>query len=145
MMVTQKLKEKGVFLFTPREFTRVFDVSLSASQWFIASYVKRGLFTKLRNGFYALSDAPRNHYLIANKLYQPSYISFETALSYHKLIPETIYAVTSAAPKATSRFTAAQPQPRAMVAHSLTKTMMTATKMRHPRPKRTHGPPAFRV
>ena len=106
VMVTQELKEKSMFLFTPREFTRVFDVSLYASQWFIASYVKRGLFTKLRNGFYALSDAPRNHYLIANKLYQPSYISFETALSYHKLIPETIYAVTSAAPKATSRFTA---------------------------------------
>ncbi len=54
--------------------------------------LKRGLFLfskKLRKG-------PVSKLLIANKLYDPSYVSFESALSYHGLIPEAVYTTTSA-------------------------------------------------
>ncbi|MDI6689726.1 MAG: hypothetical protein QMD66_01500 [Actinomycetota bacterium] len=40
----------------------------------------------------------------ANKLYQPSYVSFEYALSYYHLIPETVYTITSATTKPTREF-----------------------------------------
>ena len=53
-----------------------------------------------------LADYPANHYLIANRLYEPSYISFDAALSFYGIIPETIYAVTSATTKATREFKA---------------------------------------
>ena len=33
--------------------------------------------------------------LIANHLYVPSYISFENALSFYKLIPERVYSIRS--------------------------------------------------
>ena len=41
---------------------------------------------------------------IANKLYKPSYVSLQTALAYHQLIPETIYGVTSVSTRRTYRF-----------------------------------------
>ncbi|TSC62670.1 MAG: hypothetical protein Greene041614_332 [Parcubacteria group bacterium Greene0416_14] len=43
-------------------------------------------------------------FLIANHLYTPSYVSFESALSYYGLIPEGVYSITSACGKKTSRF-----------------------------------------
>src|ERR1700690_2530920 len=43
-------------------------------------------------------------FLIANKLYSPSYVSFEMALSYYDLIPEGVYSITSAAGKKTTKF-----------------------------------------
>jgi predicted transcriptional regulator of viral defense system len=55
--------------------------------------------TKLKKSLYSIKDEYTNHYLIANKAYQPSYISFETALSYHNLIPEIVYSITSATAK----------------------------------------------
>jgi predicted transcriptional regulator of viral defense system len=42
--------------------------------------------------------------LIANRIYEPSYISFESALAYYSVIPESIYSITSAAPKASREF-----------------------------------------
>lgn len=41
---------------------------------------------------------------IANRIYPPSYVSFESALSYHNLIPESVLAVTSASTRRTYRF-----------------------------------------
>ncbi|WP_176231845.1 type IV toxin-antitoxin system AbiEi family antitoxin domain-containing protein [Candidatus Hakubella thermalkaliphila] len=60
----------------------------------------------MRNGLYALTSNLPSELLIANKLYQPSYISLEYALSYHHLIPETVYTITSATTKPTREFEA---------------------------------------
>ena len=50
------------------------------------------------------SDPP--HELeIANRIYGPSYISLEYALSYYRFIPETVYTVTSSTTKVTREFT----------------------------------------
>lgn len=42
--------------------------------------------------------------LIANHLYGPSYISLESALSYHKLIPERVYNVLSVTTKRSKKY-----------------------------------------
>lgn len=107
LAVARKLKEKKLRLFTPLEFKRVFDVSVFATSWFLKTYSREGLLIKLRNGLYALTNDLPNHYAIANRLYEPSYISLDTALSFHHVIPETIYAITSVTTKATREFTAA--------------------------------------
>jgi len=55
---------------------------------------------KLKRGLYLFSKELRqgsvSKFLIANKMYEPSYVSFESALSYHGLIPEAVYTTTSA-------------------------------------------------
>ena len=43
-------------------------------------------------------------WILANQLYKPSYLSLASALSYHGLIPESIYAVTSVTIKTTREF-----------------------------------------
>lgn len=62
---------------------------------------------KLRRGFYVFANQhieERGLFLIANTMYQPSYISFESALSYYHFIPESVYGTTSATSLKTARF-----------------------------------------
>ncbi len=104
--VVRKLKNKGMNLFTPLTFRRVFEVSARAARWFIQVHTKKGTFMQLRRGLYMLADYPADHYLIANCLYRPSYISFDTALSFYGIISETIYTMTSATTRTTREFEA---------------------------------------
>lgn len=102
--VEKRLKSLKLPVFTPNEFKDVFDVPLNTAQAFIKRNLKSGLFIKLRNNYYQIQDSNPSQYLIANKLYQPSYISLETALAHYGIIPETIYGITSVTTKATQEF-----------------------------------------
>jgi predicted transcriptional regulator of viral defense system len=106
ILVQNELSRKKIFIFTPLEFERLFGVSSKAATSFIFDHTRKNLFSKLRNGLYALTSNLPSELLIANKLYQPSYISLEYALSYHHLIPETVYTITSATTKPTREFEA---------------------------------------
>ena len=97
--VEEKLKSMGLEVFTPLEFRRVFGVSQNTASRFITSNIDSGLFVKLRNNFYTLKDSNPSQYLIANKMYQPSYISLQKALSHYGIIPEVVYAITSVTTK----------------------------------------------
>jgi len=101
--VQQALQANGVRLFSPLDFQRVFGVSVRAGQEFVKDHCD-DLFLKIRNGLYALrADQPQEE-IIANRLYAPSYISFEYALSHGGVIPEIVYAVTSATTRITREF-----------------------------------------
>jgi hypothetical protein len=67
---------------------------------FISRMVKNGQLIRLKNGFFVISEKikkdPVPYEQIANLLHGPSYLSFEWALSYYKMIPEGVYVVTSA-------------------------------------------------
>src|ERR1700691_4807752 len=67
---------------------------------FISRMVKEGELIRLKNGFFLIAEkiegSPVPYEQIANLLYGPSYISFEWALSFYKMIPEGVYVVTSA-------------------------------------------------
>lgn len=68
---------------------------------------RKGYLKNLRRGYYCFSDIELNEemlFLIANKLYTPSYVSLEIALSFYSLIPEGVYTVTSISTKKTARF-----------------------------------------
>lgn len=101
--VQQSLLEKGMRLFSPPDFQRAFGVSLWATQGFIKNH-SHDLFLKVRNGLYALRSDPPQEEAIANRLYAPSYISFEYALARYGIIPESVYAVTSATTRITREF-----------------------------------------
>src|SRR3989338_11587014 len=94
ILVERRLQQKGVRLFSPEEFRRLFGVTLRAAQEFVKDH-NRDLFVKLRNGLYALRSDTPHELEIANRLYGPSYVSLEYALGFYRLIPETVYTVTS--------------------------------------------------
>ena len=63
------------------------------NEWINKKYIK-----KLRRSYYIFSNLEINEFIlfsIANKIYSPSYISLETALSHYNLIPEGVYTTTS--------------------------------------------------
>ena len=101
--VQQTLQAKGVRLFSPSDFQRVFGVSLRAAQEFVKDH-RKDIFLKIRNGLYALRVDPPQEEAIANRLYAPSYISFEYVLSRYGIIPESVYGITSATTRTTREF-----------------------------------------
>jgi len=73
----------------------------------LSEWQKKGYIKKIIKGYYLFSDLDIDEstlLAIANKIYKPSYISFETAMSYYRLIPESIYMITSASTRRTSLF-----------------------------------------
>ncbi len=104
IQVQEELKSSGLAVFTPREFYDVFGTSPKTGSVFISRNLKSGLFLKLRNNYYMLKDSHPPLYSIANRLYQPSYISLESALSHYGIIPEVVYTVTSVTTKPTREF-----------------------------------------
>ena len=74
----------------------------------ITRWVKSGYLIKLKRGLYLFNETDRGRdvaqLFIANKLYEPSYVSMETALSLYGIIPEGVAVVTSVTAKLTKRF-----------------------------------------
>lgn len=73
----------------------------------LVDWQKKGYIKKIRRGYYIFADQPLNEsilFYIANNIYSPSYISFEMALSYYHLIPESVYGLTSATTNKVKRF-----------------------------------------
>ena len=63
----------------------------------VTTMIKSGEVIRLRRGlFLAGGNTSYSIKTLANKIYGPSYISFEYALSYYNLIPERVETVTSA-------------------------------------------------
>ena len=66
--------------------------------------LKRGVLEQVKKGLYiagsAITEVKPDSFLIANHLLGPSYVSLESALSFHGLIPERVYTITSVTTKA---------------------------------------------
>lgn len=68
----------------------------------LSEWQKKGYIKKVAKGYYIFADLKINEsalFIIANAIYQPSYISLEMALSYYDLIPESVYTITSTTSK----------------------------------------------
>lgn len=100
----QEIKEKKLFLFTPLDIRRVFGISKIATTFFLHRYTKRGPLIRHKRGLYSLKNIGIPDLYLANKLYEPSYVSLEFALSYHRVIPEVVYEITSVTTKKTQKF-----------------------------------------
>lgn len=61
----------------------------------LSRMVKEGKYIRIVKGLYE-TDPTTPGYLLAGSIYGPSYLSFEFALSYYGMIPEAVYAFTSA-------------------------------------------------
>lgn len=73
----------------------------------LVRWQEKGYILKLRNRWYAFTEAESNEnleWLAANLIYAPSYISLHTALSWYNLIPEMIATTTSVTTRKTNKF-----------------------------------------
>ena len=80
-------------------------VDLSFHNQRLSEWQQKGYVKKICKGFYIFSDLQINEavlFILANRIYEPSYISLEMALSVYGLIPEAVYGITSVTSKRTN-------------------------------------------
>lgn len=73
----------------------------------LVNWQKKGYIKKIRNNYYCLTENTIDEQFLnftANKIYSPSYISLETALSYYTIIPEGVFTINSVSSIRTNRF-----------------------------------------
>ena len=73
----------------------------------LVEWQEKGYINKLRRGFYCFNEVEKGEafrFFSANKLYSPSYISMESALSYYNLIPEGVFTTVSLTTRNTTTF-----------------------------------------
>jgi len=70
--------------------------------WHNQGYIK-----PLAGGYYILAEQAIDEmflFMVANKIYEPSYVSLESALAYYEVIPETVLGVTSISSRKTKQY-----------------------------------------
>lgn len=102
----QRIREKKIFLFSNLDIRRIFGVSTTAAVLLLHRYSKKGFIIRVKRGLYAMPDVLPPDFYVANKIYEQSYVSLDSALSYHGVIPEAVYEITSVTTKAPRRFRA---------------------------------------
>ena len=73
----------------------------------LIEWQEKGYIRKVVKGRYIFSDLKIDENIlfeIANRIYDPSYVSLESALSYYQLIPEAVYGITSVSTRRTYSF-----------------------------------------
>ncbi|MBI4993282.1 MAG: hypothetical protein HZC26_04090 [Candidatus Magasanikbacteria bacterium] len=89
-------------IFTLTDLKVIFsNQPISSNQ--LGRWQKSGYVLKLKNGVYLLEDYKDSvhSFLIANLIYQPSYVSLESALYEYGFIPDVTQAITSVSTKKT--------------------------------------------
>jgi len=73
-------------------------------------WLNQGYIKALAGGYYILADRAMDEmalFMAANKIYEPSYVSLESALAYYQIIPETVLGVTSISSRKTKQLESA--------------------------------------
>jgi predicted transcriptional regulator of viral defense system len=71
-------------------------------------WTQQGHITPLAGGYYRLAGqdvTEAYRFMLSNRIYSPSYISLESALAFHQVIPETALTVTAVSSRKTRVFT----------------------------------------
>ena len=91
--------------FTPRQAGLFYPgIHLKSVRQNIFNWTRQGRLLKLRRDLYVVRSSALDARYLANRIYEPSYISLEYALSRYGLIPEAAFGVTSVTVNKTARF-----------------------------------------
>lgn len=89
-------RKKGITRFTLTDFGRLLEISNQNTIYKkIQRLEQKGVIKKLLKGKYLFLFGENNDFEMVNWLYQPSYISLESALSFYGIITGFSYKITS--------------------------------------------------
>jgi predicted transcriptional regulator of viral defense system len=99
--LTEKIFENAPYgYFTSQDVATLFPESEDKRYGLVKRAIAGGEILHVRRGLYCLAPKYQkkkiNLYALAQHIYGPSYISLESALSWHGWIPEAVYTLTSA-------------------------------------------------
>lgn len=98
--VTDYFLRRGATVFTQSDVATALSGSENRRHGLIKRALANGEILGIRRGLYCLArpyqKRPVRIHALAQRIYGPSYVSFESALSHHGWIPEAVYACTNA-------------------------------------------------
>lgn len=103
------VRQNNLYIFTANDIGKYFsDSSPKTIQNQLQLWSEKKVLTRLKRGLYKV-QFPEGGPVVpdlytANRLYEPSYVSLETALSFYSIIPEVAAEVTSVTTKQTKLF-----------------------------------------
>jgi len=97
--ITKMLYESGQHLFSSETLKQLFQIESDTGLYpILDDLLAQGVLEKLESSKYVLSHSKPHQFALANFLYDPSYVSFESALSFHGILPQFPFEITSATP-----------------------------------------------
>lgn len=97
--IFKELKDLGKPYFTIADFEKIFGLKKPSLYVALNRLVKSGVLRRLKRGVYELIFSGARTEEIANQLYWPSYLSFESALSKYGIMDQVPYTLTFATAK----------------------------------------------
>ena len=104
----KKLKEFNRDYFTVSDLEKITGLSRASLKVALSRFVDQGVLFRLKRGIYVLADVSINAAKIANQLYYPSYLSFESALSYYGILSQIPYTEVFATTNSPKKFSLGQ-------------------------------------
>ncbi len=92
----QELERLGKSYYTVADLEKVFSLNRRSLLVALTRLKKRGQLLRLCRGIYQLPNRPSNAFAIATQIYQPSYVSFESAMASYGVISQIPYTVALA-------------------------------------------------
>lgn len=100
--IIKALQGKSISVFSAIDFGRLFKIGRRDTVYKkLGRLTQKKIITRIIKGKYLFNLNPPDDFVLANFLYQPSYISLESALSLHGIITGFPHAITSVTPKKT--------------------------------------------
>ena len=101
--LVKKLQSFNKDYFTMADLQKITDLPKESLKVALSRLAKKGVLTRIKRGIYQLESSSINIPKIANQLYYPSYLSFESALSRYGILSQVPYTQTFATTKKTKR------------------------------------------
>ena len=103
-ILTVKEKFKSQKIFSLQDIYTLFPNCRQETRY---DWENQGYVKKIRNKYYVFSDQKFQDlelYMISNKIYEPSYVSLESALNHYGIIPEAVLQITAVTTRKTNNF-----------------------------------------
>lgn len=101
-LLTKKIYNSSLKLFSLKTLQELLEIENTSSLFkVIERLVKSGVLAKVERNKYVLGNYSESEFSLANFIYEPSYVSFETALSFYGILSQFPYEITSATLKQT--------------------------------------------
>lgn len=96
-LLTKKIYESSSQLFTLQTLREHLDIDKSSSLFNIVNrLLESGVLIKIERNKYGFKKYSCSEFVLANFIYEPSYVSFESALNFYGILSQFPYEITSA-------------------------------------------------
>jgi len=99
----KKLEKLKKDYYSVKDLERILDIPVDNLRKQLTRWVEKGFLIRVAKGIYAPYGTEIDVLKIANQMYYPSYLSFESVLSKYGILSQVPYTLTFATPKRTKK------------------------------------------